>query len=112
MEEKNVLILCELLEGIDTLADNEMIAALKWAIEELEKQYCNENQIVKANKINNTEVAPCPFCGEKEEIYLEEYEHKAGKRWRITCCNCMANIDRGYDQAPFTLLEIWNKRTQ
>lgn len=68
-------------------------------------------KIVKAKeKLRGREVKPCPFCGEAEEIYFEEYLHAAGKRWRILCPNCMAGIDRGYDQHPGLLLEAWNKR--
>ena len=54
-------------------------------------------------------VKPCPFCGESENIVLEEYEHTSGKRWKIYCCNCMSGIDRGYDQSPHGLIDAWNK---
>ena len=57
-----------------------------------------------------TKILPCPFCGDANEIYLEEYEHGAGLRWRILCTNCMAGIDRGYDQTPHPLVELWNRR--
>ena len=50
------------------------------------------------------------FCGESENIVLEEYVHTSGKRWEIYCCNCMAGIDRGYDQSPHGLIDAWNKR--
>ena len=40
-------------------------------------------EIVKIVKVKGREVKPCPFCGEAEEIYFEEYLHAAGKRWRI-----------------------------
>ena len=67
--------------------------------------------IIKAKeKFKNIGVIKCPFCGEQEEIVLEEYEHEVGKRWRIFCCNCMAGIDRGYDQTPHALIELWNTR--
>ena len=67
--------------------------------------------IIKANKLyKDIEVKSCPFCGESENIVLEEYEHAAGKRWKIYCCNCMAGIDRGYDQSPHGLIDAWNKR--
>lgn len=68
-------------------------------------------KIRKANEINKN-VKACPFCGEKEEIYLEQYDHKAGARWRIFCGRCMAGIDRGYDQTLLPLLEKWNERVQ
>lgn len=69
-------------------------------------------EIVKIVKVKEKlrEVKPCPFCGEAEEIYFEEYLHASGKRWRILCPNCMAGIDRGYDQNPGPLLDAWNKR--
>lgn len=41
MEEKKIDKLYELLNSLDT-ADNEMIAALKWAIFELENLYCKQ----------------------------------------------------------------------
>lgn len=66
-------------------------------------------KFIKANTRSN--ILQCPFCGEKEEIYLEEYEIKCGSRWRILCTNCMCAIDRGYDQHPNILIELWNKRT-
>lgn len=69
-------------------------------------------KIIKVNSCrNNMPVKPCPFCGENEEICFEQYEHTAGKRWRIVCYSCMAQIDRGHDQAPQPLLEEWNRRT-
>lgn len=51
----------------------------------------------------------CPFCG-GEDIYLEKYEHQVGERWRIFCTNCMAQIDRGYDQTKGGVIEAWNTR--
>ena len=37
--------------------------------------------IIKANKLyKDIEVKSCPFCGESENIVLEEYEHASGKR--------------------------------
>ena len=68
-------------------------------------------EFIKAkNYRKNTNILPCPFCGENEEICLEQYEHAAGKRWRIFCCSCMAQIDRGYDQSPGVLIDLWNTR--
>lgn len=66
-------------------------------------------KFIKANTIEKG-IAPCPFCGEKEEIYIEEYEHTAGIRYRILCTACMAGIDRGYDQHYRPLIDVWNKR--
>lgn len=68
-------------------------------------------KFIKAKEYRkDTIISSCPFCGESEEIYLEEYETKVGNRWRIVCCSCMANIDRGYDQTPGYLIDLWNKR--
>lgn len=67
-------------------------------------------KIFKVSEYKKSVVAPCPFCGEKEEIYLDQYQHAAGMRWKIVCCSCMANIDRGYDQTPGALIDLWNRR--
>ena len=68
-------------------------------------------EFIKAkNYLKNTNILPCPFCGESEEIYLEEYETKVGNRWRIICCSCMAQIDRGHDQTQGILIDLWNAR--
>lgn len=76
-----------------------------------EFQKVENMNIIKANKLHkDIKVKPCPFCGESENIVLEEYEHTSGKRWKIYCCNCMAGIDRGYDQSPHGLIDTWNKR--
>lgn len=67
--------------------------------------------VIKANKLHkDIKVKSCLFCGESEEIILEEYDTKVGKRWKLFCCNCMAGIDRGYDQSPHGLIVAWNKR--
>lgn len=57
------------------------------------------------------DILPCPFCGEKEEIYIDSYNANDGVRYRIFCANCMCMIDRGWDQQYGELLELWNKRT-
>jgi hypothetical protein len=61
------------------------------------------------NLYQGVKFKPCPFCGESE-IILEEYTHIVGKRWRIYCCNCIAGIDRGWDQTPHGLIDAWNMR--
>jgi hypothetical protein len=69
------------------------------------------SNVIKANTTKYEDfILPCPFCGETEEIYLEEYEHGAGTRWRIVCCSCMAQIDRGIDQHQGRLCKLWNTR--
>ena len=46
--------------------------------------------VKKAKELTiDTEVKPCPFCGETED---------------------MAGIDRGYDQTPHGLIGVWNRR--
>lgn len=68
-------------------------------------------EFIKAkNYRKETNIKMCPFCGENEEIYLQQYEHAAGNRWRIVCASCMAQIDRGHDQTPSALIDLWNKR--
>ena len=63
------------------------------------------------NHVDNTEIKNEETKSEEtENIVLEEYEHAAGKRWKIYCCNCMSGIDRGYDQSPHGLIDAWNKR--
>lgn len=77
----------------------------------LKKNKNTDMRLIKANKLyKGVKIKRCPFCGESEKIVLEEYETKVGNRWRIFCCNCMAGIDRGYDQTPHRLIDIWNKR--
>lgn len=63
------------------------------------------------NLVDHIKIKPCPFCGESEEILVEEYTHRVGPRWRIFCYNCMAGIDRGWDQSPYPLIELWNTRS-
>lgn len=66
--------------------------------------------LIKAKDYKHAEVKPCPFCGERENIIIEEYDHAAGKRWRIFCAECMGGVDRGWDQSPSGPVEAWNKR--
>ena len=68
-------------------------------------------EFIKASNLKNRVILPCPFCGEKEEIYLLEYDTPCGNRWRIACTNCMAQIDRGYDQQYHKLIDLWNNRS-
>lgn len=68
-------------------------------------------KIIKAKEYKkDANIKHCPFCGENENIYLEQYTHEAGDRWRILCSNCMAQIDRGYDQTPGILIDLWDNR--
>ena len=43
LEEKKVDKLYEMLKDMENEKDNEKVAALKWAIFELESMYCKEN---------------------------------------------------------------------
>lgn len=56
-------------------------------------------------------IKPCPFCGGKD-IVFEQYEHTAGLRWKIVCFGCMAEIDPGWAQTKYPLIELWNRRAQ
>lgn len=56
------------------------------------------------------ELHPCPFCGGKN-IYIDEYDHGAGKRWRVVCLDCMATVDDGCVQQKYRAIEAWNRRT-
>ena len=51
--------------------------------------------IIKANTLHkDIKVKPCPFCGESENIVLEEYEHTSGKRWKsIVATVCLELIE-------------------
>lgn len=57
-------------------------------------------------------IRPCPFCGEKEEIYIESRDAVDGVRYRILCANCMCMIDRGWDQQYGELIDMWNNRKE
>lgn len=53
------------------------------------------------------DVEKCPFCGaDREYIVAEEYEHGAGKRWRVFCLSCMAAMDKGYCQTKCMHKEV------
>lgn len=53
---------------------------------------------------------PCPFCG-YNKVYLDEYRHEAGVRFRVVCPECMAMVDPGYFQSAGRAIEAWNRRT-
>lgn len=52
----------------------------------------------------------CPFCG-GENIYVDGYDHAAGKRWRVVCLDCMATVDPGTIQQKYCAIEAWNRRS-
>ena len=54
------------------------------------------------------ELKPCPFCG-APAVYAQ-YEHKAGLRWKVMCCGCLAEIDPGYAQTKHAVANMWNRR--
>ena len=66
------------------------------------------SEIMRFEKPDNYPL-PCPFCG-CSEIIAERYEHTAGTRYRIMCCNCTASIDPGWAQTLGTVLNMWNRR--
>ena len=67
--------------------------------------------IIKANKLyKGIKVKSCPFCGESDDIVLEVYEHIYFKILLFYFLNCIAWIDRWYDQTPHELIDAWNMR--
>ena len=58
-----------------------------------------------------SELKPCPFCG-STNLYIDGYEHAAGKRWRVVCLDCMATVDPGTIQQKYRAIEAWNRRAQ
>lgn len=52
---------------------------------------------------------PCPYCG-RSNIYIDGYDHAAGKRWRVMCLDCMATVDDGTVQQKYRAIEKWNRR--
>lgn len=70
----------------------------------------NMEQIWKPEPGCDLALKPCPFCGNKEPVYLQ-YKHKAGLRWMVLCCECMASIDPGTAQERHHVVDLWNKRT-
>ena len=52
---------------------------------------------------------PCPYCG-GHNIYVDGYDHAAGKRWRVVCLDCMATVDDGTTQQKYRAIEQWNLR--
>lgn len=67
-------------------------------------------QIWKPEPGGHLALKPCPFCGNKEPVYLQ-YNTKVGLRWMVLCLNCMASIDPGWAQHRSRVQELWNKRT-
>lgn len=55
-------------------------------------------------------VKPCPFCGERKEIWGMKYKHAAGDRFCVICLGCLATLDRGYWQNVWQPLDAWNNR--
>lgn len=72
----------------------------------------DEIKMEKHTKGTYLELKSCPFCGEKEDLVYIQYEHAAGKRWKIMCCGCCAEIDPGWAQEKSVVTDIWNKRTE
>lgn len=54
----------------------------------------------------------CPFCGEKEELYIEKYHHSQGERYRAFCGGCCAGIDTGWSISKSEVIEFWNRRVK
>ena len=60
---------------------------------------------------SHNHLEPCPFCGCRVITY-EQYQHKAGIRWRVWCTECLACIDPGYAQHPGVVQRMWNRRNK
>lgn len=58
------------------------------------------------------EVKPCPFCGEKHDIWTLKYKIAGidADRYAVMCFGCMALVDVGYAQDRGQALRHWNKR--
>lgn len=59
------------------------------------------------------EVKPCPFCGEKHDIWSLKYKLPGldADRYAVMCFGCMALVDVGYAQDRGQALRHWNRRT-
>ena len=78
-----------------------------WISMELERV----EHIWKPEKGSDFELLPCPFCEGTEVVYYS-YNHIAGERFGVFCCNCTANIDPGYAQDRCTVQHMWNRRSK
>lgn len=68
--------------------------------------------IIRLEKsIGDLRLDDCPFCGSYDVVYAE-YQHKAGKRWRVVCMCCLATIDPGHAQDRSTVQKMWNRRAE
>lgn len=66
-------------------------------------------KIEKSEAGSLLELKPCPFCGNKEIVYMQ-YQHDAGLRWKVFCLGCAAEIDPGYAQDKCVVRDKWNRR--
>ena len=63
----------------------------------------------------NDEVKPCPFCGERKEIWALRYvrpEIAEGTRYAVGCMGCMTIMDSGWWQGWGAALAAWNTRKE
>lgn len=63
----------------------------------------------------HNEVKPCPFCGERKEIWALRYvrtDIADGARYGVGCMGCMAILDSGYWQGWGQALAAWNTRKE
>lgn len=69
----------------------------------------NGEKIYKPEHDSLLALEPCPFCGNKEPVYLQ-YNTPVGLRWMVLCTDCMASIDTGCATMPQRVAELWNRR--
>ncbi len=68
------------------------------------------SDIIRVEKASgNFALEPCPFCGDKEVVYVE-YQLDNETRWKVVCIGCMAMIDPGWCRNKSVLRTKWNMR--
>ena len=79
--------------------------------EDVERLVDGENKRELKGEKRMNELKPCPFCG-GTNLYVDGYDHTAGKRWRVVCLDCMATVDLGWVQQKYRAIEAWNRRAE
>ena len=55
-----------------------------------------------------SELKPCPFCGGKAEMLINEYEDSR-KEYLVACTECDGMVER-WREAEEEAVEQWNRR--